>query len=300
MLKDAKIIIAKDFASFVRKAFFYNHGETLDGNNYVDFLCHEFELFARGKNKRLVINLPPRHLKSFLGAVCLPAWILAHKPSARIMVLTYGEKLAERTTYGIREILKSPWYKETFRTRIAKNRSKTDNFVTTEGGEVYATSIGGALAGRGADVIIFDDPVDLKDAGNTKQLALVNERFDNLVMSRLNNPATGRVLIIAHRLHEDDLSAHVRKQGGWRHATLPLVADRKKTYKIGTERWTRRRGELLRPGQYTPKELQRLRETATPHLSCFISRAAPKPKQPSRPNTFRSAGLNHHNGTYCA
>jgi hypothetical protein len=173
MLQETEHIIRTDFASFVRKAFNYDHdGKTLGKEKYIDYLCHELDLLARGDTKRLVINLPPRHLKSFLAAICLPAWILAHDPSARIMVITYGDKLAERTTYRIRRILQSPWFKQIFKTRIAEDRSKVDDFATTRGGEVYATSTGGQLAGRGGDFIILDDPIDLKDAGNINQIAV--------------------------------------------------------------------------------------------------------------------------------
>ena len=262
MLQETEHIIRTDFASFVRKAFSYDHdGRTLGKEKYIDYLCYELDLIARGDTKRPVINLPPRHLKSFLAAICLPAWILAHDPSARIMVITYSDKLAERTTYRIRRILQSPWFKKIFKTRIAEDRSKVDDFATTRGGEVYATSIGGPLAGHGADFIIFDDPLDLKDAGNMKQIELVNQRFDSLIMSRLNNPKTGRIVIIAHRLNENDLSAHVRKQGGWHHIILPLIAVRKKTYDIGYGKWVRKRGEQLRPGLYTAKQLKHLRQT---------------------------------------
>src|SRR5690242_11846846 len=148
MRDQTKHAIAKCFASFVRKAFYYDHSQKLGDERYLDLLCHELERLAKGKTKRLVINLPPRHLKSFLGAVYLPAWILAHNPAARIMVLTYSEKLAERTTYRIRRILQSSWFKEVFDTRVAEDRSRTDDFGTTDGGEVYATSINGGLAGR--------------------------------------------------------------------------------------------------------------------------------------------------------
>ena len=225
MLPETENIIRTDFASFVRKAFSYDHdGQKLGKDRYIDYLCHELDHVAKGNTKRLVINLPPRHLKSFLAAICLPAWILAHKPSARIMVITYSDQLAQHTTYKIRQILQSSWFKQIFKTRIAEDRAKVDDFSTTQGGQVYATSVGGGLAGRGADFIIFDDPLDLKDAGNIKQIELVNERFDSLIMSRLNDPRTGRIVIIAHRLNDNDLSAHVRKQG--RLARCPDAADR--------------------------------------------------------------------------
>src|ERR1700733_5691380 len=270
MLPTAKKLIRDDFASFVRKAYRDDHSEPLGKEPYIDYLCRELGRVADGDTQRLVINLPPRHLKTFLGAVYLPAWVLAKDPSVRIMVITYGEELAGHITHQIRRVLRSSWFEEIFMTRIAKDRSRVDDFATTKGGGVFATSVGGALAGRGADLIIFDDPLDLKDAGNTKLIELVNQRFDSLIMSRLNDPKTGRVVIIAHRLNDNDLSAHVGKQGGWHHVVLPLVATRKKSYDLGYDTWVRKRGELLRPGSFTAKTLTRLQmNTVSPAFDLF-------------------------------
>jgi predicted phage terminase large subunit-like protein len=260
---ESKHLIRKDFESFVRKAFSECHdGKKLGREKYIQLLCHELNRVADGDEKRLVINLPPRHLKTFLGAVCLPAWILAHAPASKIMVITYGDQLAELITYEIRRILVSAWFKKLFTTRIAPDRTKVGDFATTKGGGVFATSVDGQLAGRGADLIIFDDPIDLKDAGNIKRIEHVNRRFDSAILSRLNNPKEGRVVIIAHRLNDKDLSAHIKEQGGWRRIVLPLIATRARDYKIGSDTWHRRSGTLLRPGSHTPKELSRLQKTA--------------------------------------
>ena len=216
---------------------------------------------AKGETKRLVINLPPRHLKTSLAAIYLPTWVLAHDPSAKIMVVTNNDKLAEYITYHIRRILQSPWFRKVFKTRLAGDRAQVGDFATTQGGEVFATSVGGVLAGRGADLIIVDDPLDIKDAGNIRQIETVNQRFDGGIISRFDDSRAGRVIIIAHRLNSDDLSAHVLAQGGWRHVVLPLVATRKKTYDLGYGTWCRKPGDLLRPGSHTAKQLLQLQAT---------------------------------------
>jgi len=193
-----------------------HNDKKLSNQEYVNYLCFELEKVASGKTKRLVINLPPRHLKTFLAAICMAAWTLARDPASRIIIITYNEDLAEHISLHVRRVLQSDWYREIFtKTRIAEDRARAGDFETTRGGAVYAVSSGGALAGRGADLIIFDDPLDLKDANNVVEIQRGIERFDNLIMSRLNNPEEGRVVIIAHRLNENDLSAHVRNEGGW-------------------------------------------------------------------------------------
>lgn len=262
MVLKTEDLIRNDFASFVRKAFYYDHGGRKLGHEpYIDHLCFELDKVANGETKRLVINIPPRHGKTSLGSIYMPAWIIAHDPSTKIMVVTNNDKLAEYITYHIRRILQSPWFKKLFKTRLAEDRAQVGDFATMQGGEVFATSVGGVLAGRGADLIIVDDPLDLKDAGNIKQIEIVNQRFDGPILSRFDDPRMGRVVIIAHRLNSNDLSAHVLEQGGWRHVVLPLVATRRKTYELGYGTWCRKPGELLRPGSHTVKQLRQLQTT---------------------------------------
>jgi hypothetical protein len=116
MWPTAEDLIRRDFRSFVGWAYRYTHdGKKLGNEPYIDYLCHKLERVADGETRRLVINLPPRHLKTFLAAVYLPAWVLAKDPSARIMVITYGDQLAENITYQIRRLLQSPLYKKILR-----------------------------------------------------------------------------------------------------------------------------------------------------------------------------------------
>jgi len=187
-----------------------------------------------GKTKRLIINLPPRHFKTWIGSICLSAWILGHRPSAKILMLTYGQELADKIARAIRAIMRSAWYKELFKkTRLAS--SKLDDFATTAGGAVRSVSMEGGVTGYGADYIIVDDPTELKDCDNVKRLERVVDLFQTEILTRLNNPKRGRVVIIAHRVNEDDLSGHLlAQQGRWRNLKLPLVAMRTRSSRSAT------------------------------------------------------------------
>ena len=252
-------LIRTDFKSFVRKAFSFIHdGKKLGNQPYVDYICFELEKVIKGETPRLLINLPPRHLKTFLGSICLAAWTLAKEPSAQIIVVTYNDRLAEHISRDIRKILRAPWFKQVFSTRLADDHAKADDFQTTKGGGVYAVSSNGALAGRGGDLIIFDDPLDLKDWNNLTEIERINERFDGMIMSRFNNPKEGRAVIIAHRLNDQDLSAHVLAQAGWRSVVLPFIATRATNYDLGYTTWCREKGTILRADAYSKKEITRL------------------------------------------
>jgi predicted phage terminase large subunit-like protein len=255
-----------DFLLFAREAFkSLNDGEKLTRDPYIKLIASELMDVADGKTKRLLINLPPRHGKTFLASIALSAWVLAHYPSQKIMVLTHAEHLAEEIAYLVREIMDSRWFKLAFTTRLAANRKKVLDFKTTAGGGLYAASLGGSITGRGADLIIVDDPVDIDDADDTDEHDRVKELLDTKVDSRLNNQKKGRRVIIAHRLNKNDLSGHVLDRGGWKHLCLPLIALSPETYQTEYGPWHRKEGELLRPDAYTPEIIRELEQRALFH-----------------------------------
>jgi hypothetical protein len=258
MTPELKRALRTDFESFVRKA----HGEPLD-DQYIEYLCFELRQVALGKSRRLVVNLPPRHLKTFASSVCLPAYILGRQPSAKVLVITYGENLAADIAHGTRELLRAPWYKSAFSTRLAANRNRVTDFATTAGGGVYAAPIGGQLTGYGADYIIIDDPLEIKDADNDTRIGFVNDRFDTVIRSRLNRPSEGAIVIVAHRLNENDLAGHVLAEGGWKHVVLPFEATEEQVFDLGSGRtWRRAKGELLRPKEFSGRECERISKTS--------------------------------------
>jgi predicted phage terminase large subunit-like protein len=259
----ANTLIRTDFSSFVRKAFRHAHdGTKLGDHAYVDYLCHELQKVAENETQRLIINMPPRHLKSFVGAKCLAAWTLGREPSTHVLVVTYSETLANEIAYGIRSIMQSSWYKDVFKTRLADDRTKVTDFATTQGGRVFAASIDGSITGHGADLLIFDDPIDIDKADDLEHIKKINARFDSKVMSRLNNAKKSRVVVIAHRLNERDLSGHLKEQRGWRQISLPMIAKRSQTYDVGHGEWRRKKGDRLRPDAFGKKEIKRLEKTA--------------------------------------
>jgi predicted phage terminase large subunit-like protein len=265
MQSDVRKVLLSSLFHFALRAYAEIHeGRRLDPDPYLELLAEDLQRVARGETRRLVVSMPPRHGKSWFGSKCLPAYILALNPAARIMLVSYSADLAEEISYDIRQIMRSPFYRQITATRIAKDRAKVGDFATTAGGRVRAVSIEGGVTGRGADFLIVDDPVEIKDCENAKRLARVNELFDNELRTRLDNPKRGAIVIIAHRVAEDDLSGHVLQQPGWRHLRLPLIAPRAITYDLGDGReWKRRKGEPLRPKAMTATDIARMLASQT-------------------------------------
>jgi predicted phage terminase large subunit-like protein len=263
MSKHIDDAIRSSFLAFAIKAFGQLHpGKELVIHPYVRLLAGHLEAVATGKRRRVVITLPPRHLKTFLASICLPAWILAHNPSAKILILSYGQELADKIAYSIREILLSAWFCRLFKAKIAK-RLLTD-FTTTANGCVRSVSIEGSVTGFGAGLIIVDDALQIKDWDNERQLQRVNELFDGEIRTRLDNPKKGAIVIVAHRLAEDDLPGHVLQGAGWKAVRLPLIAPRRRSYEIDAFVWERQKGELLRPDAFTAQDVERLRAMKRP------------------------------------
>jgi len=254
-------VLLGSFEVFSRMCFRYLHnGRELGSDPYLSYVCRQLTK-ARNPGARIVMNMPPRHLKTLLGTVFLAAWLLAWNPAEKIIIVAYSEQLATDVAYALRRILQSPWYKRYFPVRIAADRTRVTDFATTAGGGVFAVSVDGSVTGRGATIIIFDDPLKIADAGNLAQIEKVNRLFETEITTRLDDPKTGRIVINAHRLHPQDLSGHVLQGGDdWHHIALPFIAPKDQHYDLGDgQMWSRKKGELLRADAFTVAQVKRLK-----------------------------------------
>jgi predicted phage terminase large subunit-like protein len=253
-------VLRGDLLSFARKALRGVEGVRLGREPYLHYLAYELALFAEEDTNRLLINLPPGHLKTSLGSVCLTAWLLARDPTLKIIIVSHAEHLSKAIARKIRSIMQFAWFVDLFATRIKKGHAEVTDFGTASGGGVFVTSFHAGFTGRRADVIIVDDPHDISD--ENKQIEATIEAFNTTLLSRLNDRKNGRVLVIAHRVHEQDLSAHLIGRRMWKHVALPLIAINDQTYRTTKGLWHRKRGELLRPGSFSPEDLDDLRDSS--------------------------------------
>jgi len=255
-------LVRANFRSFVHYAFRKVRGAPLGKQPYVDHMCRVVSRLIDGEINRLLINLPPQHLKTFVGTTCLIAYLLGTNPELRIILTAYNDTYAEKLSEDIREMMLSPWYRQAFETRIQHGHSRANDFKTIEGGGVFAVGATGAITGRSADFIVYDDPHEINDWNNERKLNSVLENF-NTVLSRLNDRVIGRVLVVAHRVSEQDLSSYLLAEKAWKSVRLPFMAVTTKKYELGHEQWLRQRGSLLRPTAYPAAEVERLRRTQT-------------------------------------
>jgi hypothetical protein len=162
-------LLRGDFASFAARCFRELYQRTrFAANWHFEPIAAKLAAVREGRIRRLIISVPPRHLKSHLASVAFPAWCLGHEPSVQILRVSYAQDLADKLSRDCRRIVTSDWYQKLFSTRLSPRRQAVPEFETTTAqGSRVATSVGGVLTGRGADIIVIDDP--LKPEGPLSQ-----------------------------------------------------------------------------------------------------------------------------------
>ena len=145
--------------------------------------------------------------------------------------------------------MQSAWYQEVFPgTRLSRKKMTETEFTTTKNGFRLTTSIGGTLTGRGADYLIIDDPLKAGDANSANARNAANDWYDSTALNRLNDKKSGRVVVAAHRLHEDDLTGHVTARTAFETLSLPAIAEEDSDIPIGPNEFHHRRaGDVLSP-----------------------------------------------------
>ena len=224
--EEYRFILRRDFTSFIERSFYELNPQTrLLLGAHIEVIATKLEACRQGEIHRLIITLPPRHLKSHCASVAFVAWYLGHHPAGHIICASYGQDLADKLARDCRNIMMSAWYKQLFSTRLA-DRLAVHDFMTMDQGTRMSTSVGGVLTGRGADLIIIDDPLKPDEALSESRRKAVNEWYDNTLLSRLNDKAKGCILIIMQRLHQEDLVGHVLEQEPWEVLSFPRLPRR--------------------------------------------------------------------------
>jgi predicted phage terminase large subunit-like protein len=271
----------QDLAAFNQKVFqTLDPGTPYEHSWHLDHLCWHLMRVARGEVRRLILNVPPRSMKSITASIGFTAWVLGHDPTKRIICVSYADDLARKLSKETRAVMESPWYQELFSaTRLATKRNI--ELITTRRGARYASGMNGSILGRGADLIVVDDPIKPADARSQAERRRVNETFDNTLLTRLNDKRTGAIVIIMQRLHEDDLVGHVTASGEWEVVSIPAIATEESAYQLTDapgDVYIRRPGEVLHPRE--PLEvLEAMRRTQGSLVFSAQYQQAPVPLQ---------------------
>ncbi len=242
-------LLRNDFRAFLQKTFYtLCPGQLYDHNWHLEAIAWQLERVRRGEIKRLIINMPPRSLKSIAASVAFPAYILGRDPSRRIICVSYSGELAKKHSNDFRAVLDSPWYKSTFpTTRVGQFKNSETEIELTARGYRLATSIGGTLTGRGGDILIIDDPLKPDDAYSEIKRVAANNWFINTLLSRLDDKRIGAIVIVMQRIHMDDLTGFLTSQSDeWEILSLPAIAPSDEEIQVwGGDIYRRAAGEAL-------------------------------------------------------
>ena len=222
-----RALLRTNFSAFVEKAFAtLAPGQAFTPSWHMSAIGYQLDRVRKGEITRLIINLPPRSLKSIMASVAFPAFLLGHDPTKRVICVSYSGDLARKHSNDFRAMLEASWYRDLFPgARIGRKDSETE-IETTARGFRLATSVGGTLTGRGAELLIIDDPLKPEDAMSEAKRNAANEWFRTTLISRLDDKRTGAIVIVMQRVHVDDLTGFVLSlSDDWTVLSLPAIAE---------------------------------------------------------------------------
>jgi predicted phage terminase large subunit-like protein len=260
------------FPSFMERSFReLNPSTEFIPGQYIELLAAALESVRTGQTRRLIVNLPPRTLKSHAASVALPAWMLGHNPAIEIICASYGQELADKHARDCRTLMGSPFYRQLFpATVLSPIKNSVSEFTTTAQGLRMATSVGGVLTGRGADVLILDDILKPEDALSETRRRAANDWYFNTLLSRLNSKEFGAIIIVMQRLHLEDLVGEVTDRERWEILSLPALAIDDEihiyTNAFGKHSFSRRSGEALHPERDSVKTYLAIRDTVGEYI----------------------------------
>jgi hypothetical protein len=268
-----------DFMAFLHRCMLtLNPGEPFQLNWHHEAIGHWLLKVLTGEETRVIINAPPRSLKSIEVSVAFVAYMLGLYPRRRIFAISYGAELAAKHASDFLSIVQSEWYQRAFpKMRISR---VVDNAVyTTSGGFRKTTSVYGPLTGLGGDCFIVDDPQKAVDAQSDAMRDRTNDWFSSTLVSRLDNKLTGVIIVVQQRVHANDLTGHLLDRSAGRTLlSRPAIAETDQEIPIMHGRVHKRRiGDALHPEREPLTVLEQQRAELGPDLFTAQYQQSPVP-----------------------
>ena len=266
MTGDARLLRAylrQDLHIFVQRVFLeLEPGVRFKPNWHYEHLVYMISQVLSGELRRLIINVPPRSGKSLLASVATPMFALGHEPTKKVMCLSHTESLAREFSVQRRTIARTLWYRRTFpQFELTCPRQRDLELRTTAFGYNFASGVGGGVLGRGADLIVIDDPIKSLAALSKAERRRVAEFYDGTLIGRLDQKGSGAIILIM-RLHEDDLTGHVLGKEEWEVVSLPALASEAGVFRLSSQPghvYRRQPGEELHAAREPREVLEQVR-----------------------------------------
>ena len=213
----------------------------------------------RRECKRLIINVPPRTAKSTEGTICFPAWGWARDARMRFLTASYSNALSAEHSSKRRALIESSWYTSLWPITFSSDTNRRDQYRNDVQGEMIATSVGATGTGRGGDILILDDGLSADQAQSEAERNTAHSWFRETFRTRLNDPATGAIVVIEQRTGYDDVTGWLLRNepNQWEHVVVPLEQDAKAAvivdFPVSGRKMERMVGDVLQPERHTPE-----------------------------------------------
>lgn len=225
-------------------------------NWHIDCIGEHLRAVWDGEIRRLIINMPPRSLKTLSTSVAFPAWAFGQDPSIKFLLTSFKFELATTMTRKTRELITSEWYRGLYPNIDIKPDQNQKHFFELTGQGQYYTASMSSVTGTGADIQICDDPIHPDEAASQQTRLNAINTIRGTLFSRFNDPQRGRFILNMQRLNEDDPTGELLKDEGWYHLKLPAEAIGKSySYSIRGKSWELKEGELLFPQRFSREVL---------------------------------------------
>lgn len=254
--QDLRLCLRHDFRSFLHFAYTLAHpGQPLADGWHLDVIADALVARPPGSGGRLILNAPPRSLKSFCVSVAWPLFLLARHHDLKVTVIAGTQELAAELAEVRERLLRSPRLLGVFPN--LRFRRTASGLLFDSGGRLAHTFVARSQIGRGSDVMIIDDPLAPSHADDEGRRTAVNDWYAKEAAPRLNSQGAVVVLVM-QRLHLDDLSGHLlKRREAWTHLVLPAIARENKVYLLASGRaHTHHKGEALSPERASVTDLR--------------------------------------------
>jgi hypothetical protein len=258
-----RLLCKKSLYAFIEESFaILQPGVKFLPNWHLELIAEYLQAVTDGKIKRLIINIPPRYMKSVCISVCWPAWLLGMNPARRILCASYSQNLAVKHSIDSRHLINSKFFQTIFpNTTLDSAVNNKTKFITNNRGFRFCTSVGGTLTGEGGDFLILDDPHNAIQIHSPKYREKAINWFQQSFVSRLDNKKEGVIIIVMQRLHPNDLTGYLleNQKSIWHHLNIPAISDQDLSYHIRGYKHFFPNGKILHSEREGELELQNTR-----------------------------------------
>ena len=262
------ILAEKSLREYIQQAWpILEPGTPFTPGWHIDAIAEHLEAVSRGEIRKLLINMPPRHMKSLSVSVFWPTWEWIRRPELGWLFASYAMSLAVRDSVKCRRIIESPWYQHRWGQayQLAGDQNAKSRYENTKTGYRISLSVDSAVTGEGADRLVVDDPHNVREAESDAVRSATIAWWRESMSTRINNPKTVTRVVVMQRVHEEDLAGYLlAEEGDWEHLCLPAEYEPKLQIQVSAIGWQDPRtepGELLWPQRFGPKELADLKKT---------------------------------------